>query len=125
MSKEELKKYLIKINKLTLEINKLKKELDECKNEAMNIFSLSPSYKDKKYQIQGNFISCQNKKIISGLSQKLIKESLIEYITIKKININYQDLLNYILNKRSVNYKDSIVIKMANEENNNDEENEN
>ena len=92
MSKEELKTCLIKINNLTMEINKLKKELDECKQEALNIFSSSSSYKDKKYQIQGNTISYQNKKTISGLSQKLIKDSLIEYINIKKLNINISKL---------------------------------
>jgi hypothetical protein len=110
MSKEDLKKCLIKINKLTNEINKLKKELDECKSEAMNIFSSSPTYKDKKYQIDNNYFSCQNKKIISGLSQKLIKDSLIEYISIKKLNIDHEELMDFILNKRSVTYKDTLIV---------------
>jgi len=76
----------------------------------MKIFISSPIYKDKKYQIDNNYYSCQNKKTVGGLSQKLIKDSLIEYISIKKLNIDHEDLMNFILNNRSVTYKDTLVI---------------
>ena len=87
------------------------------------IFSLkSPNFEFKflysddniseEYQIQGNTISYQNKKTISGLSQKLIKDSLIEYINIKKLNINCDELIDFILNKRTISYKYGININI-------------
>lgn len=111
MNKQEFKKCLSRTNELQLKLNSLKEELANSKKELMGYFKDVPEYKMKKYQIGKNYISYVENKQYSGITQKLLKDSLDSFISQNKLPIKTNDVVKYILSQRKLQEKEYISIK--------------
>lgn len=123
MNKQEFKRCLSRTNDLQLKINLLKEELSNSKKELITYFKAVPEYKMKKYQIGKNYISFIENKQYSGITQKLLKDSLDSFISENKLPVKSSDVLKYILSQRKLQEKEYISIRKEGQKQDYEDEN--
>ena len=108
---DNFQKYINKFNELKLKEYELNNEINLIKDKLYKYTEKYPELK-KPYAIGSNTIQFKQNNTHSSITQKYLRESLINYFDNNlqlKNKVNIDDLINYILNHRKNIVKDTII----------------
>tara|TARA_Y100000389_G_scaffold153040_1_gene153190 strand:- start:36183 stop:36542 length:360 start_codon:yes stop_codon:yes gene_type:complete len=110
--KEKIENYILHKNKydnLLKELEQMRKEKNELENEIYNILN-KLNLENKIFVVNNTKIKHRILSTPKVLSIKYLKLTLEEYITQNKINLNTEEIINYIQNNRIKNDKNELII---------------
>lgn len=93
----------------------LKMERDEAKDAVMQFFEENGMEQTINMNTEEGVVQYRKTKSYGGITKKLLVESLEEYISEKRLQIDIKDLIGHIWAKREVNEKWDLSRKMDEE----------